>query len=82
MKDDAIQASALFAVRLSVDMLKALAITGVLSEAAAAALLADSLGGALRDHPELAAQLRRIARTVAADLEIAMADLRKARGES
>lgn len=77
MEDDAVQAGALFALRLSVDLLKALAITGALSEAAATTLLAESLNGALRDHPALAPHLRRIARTAAADLEIAMLDLRR-----
>lgn len=66
--DPRTEPSAAFGLRLSADILTALVITGVLSKAAASALIDDALAAILESHPEHEASLREIAGTIASQV--------------
>ncbi len=68
------EVSALFGLRLSADLLTALVVTGVLSKAAAGALVDDALANLLESHPEHETELREISGALVAQVGLVSLD--------
>ncbi len=71
------EVSAAFALRLVVDILTALTVTGTLSKKAASALIYDSLNAMLESHPDQARIVREIAATLTAQTGLASVALKR-----
>jgi hypothetical protein len=68
---------ALFALRLAADLLTAMVVSGVLSKAAAGALVDDSLANLLETHPEHEEDFREIAGTLVTQVGLVSLDVER-----
>lgn len=81
MSDERTDASAAFALRLSTDLLTALAATGVLPKSQATALIDDVLQSLLASHPDQALRIREIAAALTTQVSLVSVDLERRLGK-
>ena len=78
--DERTEPSAAFALNLSASLLTAMVVQGVISKAASAALVDDTLNHILPDYPAHERALREIAATLTAQVQLVAMDVERKLG--